>query len=658
VDCTYAYLRTAADQQLRWVATTGATLTFRPCTSTPTSNGLPACRPTAKVSGHWSIDVYLNNKWLSLFVAPGTAVAPPTGTKAVSGWRFYGSHNSTLVSITTISVEWASKGDCCTANGGCFFAQAYADNMAYIGEEYVDRVGVGGLFAESVMIGGIEAESRQGTANSRSTPRFRSDGIFGVASGSNCNPTCKPTVIAALCKANKLPSTYSLCLQGFKGGISSVDIGGINRHKCASPLLYLSMLTTASTQTKPPDTMTIGSPGGKTMSIQLSNFNCKPATGSLFDSGTSNLQIPAAAFAQFVPALLSHSTSHSAEAGLLVQWLCGNYAKNPKGGCGEITPLYLNVNGTAYYDARDVDLNDAFPTLYFTWSEGGRSFTGSVKPTEYIYINDDLPYKTLSFGIVPQDEGVCFTFGDVMMQNLYTSFDRGNNRVGISNSTSCASDGDREACSGLKTVQECQSAGIGCVGPATADAAIECNQAHFSQVVLAPAPAPAPVSGFTNAAWISHSAVVDGMSEGTLYSSYQNMKYTTPEAVGQVLLSLATTCATQCLSANCGALSVFATEPLAFGTTKFTVLACITLNRMPSTLSTRFTWNSKSIKEAVIVETIALPQQVQATHLLGTTVNIMMALNYEIKPGSLRRVAPPRCEWKTDIGCKVLMPKY
>ena len=146
------------------------------------------------------------------------------------------------------------------------------------------------------------------------------------------------------------------------------------------------------------------------------------------------------------------------------------------------------------------------------------------------------------------------------------------------------------------------------------------------------------------------------MKEGAIFSSYQNMKFTTPKAVGQALLALATICATQCLNKDCSSFSVFATEPRTFGTTRYSLLACVTLKRTPVTLSTIFTWDKPSITHAVIGEAFAPQQQVKAQHLLGTNVTIMAALNYEIKPGSLRTVAAPRCEWNIDNGCIVLTP--
>ena len=77
---------------------------------------------------------------------------------------------------------------------------------------------------------------------------------------------------------------------------------------------------------------------------------------------------------------------------------------------------------------------------------------------------------------------------------------------------------------------------------------------------------------------------------------------------------------------------------------------------MPAELSAEFTWDAAAITQTVIGHDFASAQAVKAENLLGKTLGIIGALNYEITPGSLRRVVPPRCEWKTDSGCAVLTP--
>jgi len=422
----------------------------------------------------------------TVFSAPGTAAAPPVG--ASSKWTFASEH---AVPGLTFSLEWASKGDCCTANGGCFFAQAYQDNMAYLGEEYQDRIGVGGLFAPAgangLMFGGIEWEAGQNNnlGDNRRPACFRSDGIFGVSPGSNCNPTCKPTVIETLCKANKLPNMFSLCLQGFKGGISSVDIGGVNKNKFGSPLFYLPMLTTRDFSVKAPDSMTIGS---AEMSIKLSDFTCAAGQGALFDSGTGTLQVPAAAYDQFIAAFISYAKAHSATAGSIASGMCQK--RKPGKPCGYIVPM-----------TKPIVLNDAFPSVNFTWSNGADSFVTSVKPSNYIKVQSSYPDDILSLSISTSPQN-CFMMGDVVMSNLYVNFDNEDRRVGLSVSTSCASDGDQKACAGLKTVKECEASGVGC---SSAAATIECNQAQFSQTK-------SPTVG----AWVSQSGIVDGVHQGML----------------------------------------------------------------------------------------------------------------------------------------------
>jgi hypothetical protein len=111
-------------------------------------------------------------------------------------------------SVARCPASCGGCGRCCTADGGCFFEQTYADQTGGTGALFSDRLAVAGLdragrgdtaYADGITFGAVSLATS--SADAPFAP-IGVDGVLGIGySWLNCHPTCIPAPLDALLAA-------------------------------------------------------------------------------------------------------------------------------------------------------------------------------------------------------------------------------------------------------------------------------------------------------------------------------------------------------------------------------------------------------------------------------------------------------------------------
>lgn len=284
------------------------------------------------------------------------------------------------------SAEWCGEGEsvarcpescrscgrCCTAAGGCFFEQTYADLTG----------GTGALYSDDLSLVGLDRSNNRMTAKARvvfgaaslithsSSALFAPlgvDGVLGIGySWLNCHPTCVPAPLDALLGtiASSIPlgsagtsdaqNTFALCLttptvaaecinlskacgseevvgpdratnsRTYEGAGGTWDIGWVDRMKYVGELQYLAILhesyyivrAPVGARLAPSGSETTSRPNNKGIGASglIRKLSPKMWGLTVFDSGTTLTVIPPAVFEIIKPALLSQLQAQASTA--------------------------------------------------------------------------------------------------------------------------------------------------------------------------------------------------------------------------------------------------------------------------------------------------------------------------------------------------------
>lgn len=279
----------------------------------------------------------------------------------------------------------------------CGYQISYADGSGFSADLYTDTMHVGGLSLSGQSVGGIYKEHSSGSFEPADV-----DGIIGMAYRS-LSETNSPTFMDSLVSSGQTANIFSMCMDEDGG---AMELGGIiasfNTSASYVPLrlpLYFYAVT-----------MTDLKVGNTSVGLSSNYYN---SDGTIFDSGTTDLLLPTAAYNK-VHSILSASCSTKSLVGV------------------------CNVrSGQSLFDGYCYQMTAAqvamYPSLQLVLQGG---VTLEIPPHYWIVDNYCSRAGYYALAIDPISEnGVIL--GDVVHRVYTVIYDRANTRIGVAPTTVC-----------------------------------------------------------------------------------------------------------------------------------------------------------------------------------------------------------------------------
>ena len=309
---------------------------------------------------------------------------------------------------------------CCHQDGtSCAFHSIYGDGSGVAGKVVRDEVafGVGtSKLGASAYFG--QFDKVHGMDQGGLFEIAAIDGIFGVG-GSMLNSGRVP-VLDQIIAANKIPNVFGLCLGGFAGAPSALDVGTVDTQKFQGDLMYVPFVHGPNLKEGAKDGdfdyYNIAAPhrtdiGGADLKLPASDYapsNDVPLV--VIDSGTTMFQVATPVYTALVAAISAGASASAKQNG---------YVESEPGACFQ-APAGWNPN-------------DDYPTIRFWLTDtNGVEFALEWLPQHYLGISSQTESGIWCLGLADGGADDSPTiFGDAWMEAFYVGFDRINFMLGF-----------------------------------------------------------------------------------------------------------------------------------------------------------------------------------------------------------------------------------
>ena len=360
----------------------------------------------------------------------------------------------------TDSMDCDTTGSCCPATccyqggGLCAFHAIYGDGSGVAGKIIRDEVAFGtgkGRLGSSVFFGHFDKVHGMDAGGLFEIAAI--DGIFGIG-GVLLNDGRVPVLDQILGK-NGLHSVFGMCLGGFAGGVSALDVGTVDTNKFKGNLMYVPFVHGAGAHAGAGassfDYYSIGAPSrtdivtadGSVVDLHVSasisnGFDSHRVSASdyapsdddaliIIDSGTTMFQVATPVYNALTSAIQSHVSESAKRSGFV-----------------EDSP------GECFQAPADWQINDHYPTIRFWLTDGsGVDFALEWLPQHYFGIGSIIGEGIWCLGLADGGTGPePSIFGDVFMEAFYVGFDRENFQLGFAPVADTCGNHVQGACTG------------------------------------------------------------------------------------------------------------------------------------------------------------------------------------------------------------------
>ena len=253
------------------------------------------------------------------------------------------------------------------------------------------------------------APFERATASQRSVRTFEPGGVDGIVGFAyqSISVIRAPTVFESFVSAGEISNLFSMCV-GMEGG--AMTLGGIGPYYTGS-FQYTPIIAETYYVVYMSDLRVEGSSVGLSSSIYNSG-----STGTVVDSGTTDMIIPSTAFSALKVAMQNLCSSQ------FILGVCETQQTIFDGYCYSLTAAQLST-----YPTIQVVLGQTSP------------ITLSVPPTAYMVQGrcQDSSFYALAIDSISDGEGTIL--GDVFMMNFMTVFDVENSQLGFAQASNCPS---------------------------------------------------------------------------------------------------------------------------------------------------------------------------------------------------------------------------